>query len=232
MMTDKADAVVLSELTSAQIYGLFDALAELPGSWARLAGTDPGLLGQGNQRALAALRAAFAHSHGVLLGELAKIGLPLILSALDASEGEEEVTDFAMAAGRVLGPVAAPVFLAAVASGSDPFAREVSERLTELRGIATRAGAVASDAASPGGAATAASSPLTSPLGPAEDSGATGGGALPPATFTALTARTEDLVRRGAALVDQIARCAERSGSIPNYWPTRLTLWSKRTDRS
>jgi X-Pro dipeptidyl-peptidase (S15 family) len=55
-MTSEA-GVAVNVLTSAQIHGLVEALPDLPGSWAKLAGTDPGLLSQGNPRAHAALRA-------------------------------------------------------------------------------------------------------------------------------------------------------------------------------
>lgn len=200
-MTNQPGTAALSAFTGAQLKDLVDTLPELADSWARLAGTDAWLLSQGDPGAHDALRSAFERSCDALLSELARIGLPRILALLDASEGDEEVTDFAAAAGRVLGAGAAPVFLIAVASGSDSFAVEVAGRLAELSDIAARA-------ADPGTPA-ALGAPSATELG-------------------ALVSRTEELIEEGAALADRIrgAAAGVAAGFPAASVGRELTEWS------
>src|SRR6201996_69993 len=242
-MTSEA-GVAVNVLTSAQIHDLVEALPELPGSWAKLAGTDPGLLSQGNPRAHAALRAAFAHNHALLLAELVRIGMPRVLAALDGSEGDEEFTDFAAAAGQVLGAAAVPVFLAAVASGADPFSLEVAGRLAELRDTAVRAATTMGWESSTGGRAQAtatstADSPPAAlahfvsvnsprPGSPSAGDGETEAGPAAPPVIVALMARTAELLELGATLAERIRMAADDvTAGFPALSAGReLTTWS------
>jgi hypothetical protein len=194
-MTDEAG---VATLTSAQVLGLIKVLPEICVGWARIAGTDPALLSQGHSRALTAVRAASGHDRGALLGELARIGLPRIFAMLDASEtdGDEEITDFAAAAGRVLGADGSAVFLGAVAVGGDSFAVEVAGRLAELRDIAARH----ADRGSP---------------------------------LTTLIARTGELIARGTALAELIAKAAANvaAGSPATMAGRELTEWSMAVEQ-
>jgi hypothetical protein len=139
-MVDQPGSAYIQTLTGGEVRDLLRAVPELGKSWARVAGTDVGLLEEGDPRALAALRAA-ATSYGPrLLSELARAGVGRILRALDAAEVDqgqpEGPREFAAAAGREFGAVAGRLVLAAVAAGDDAIAAEVASRLAELQDIA------------------------------------------------------------------------------------------------
>jgi len=129
----------LISLSDAEITNLFRAIPGLTASWAETAGSEPGPLERGEPQALAALRAAMAARHDRLLAGLARTGLPVILETLDAAEaGDEGPAELALIAGHVFGPTTAPLFLTAVAAGSDPLAAEVAGHLAELKEHAGR----------------------------------------------------------------------------------------------
>lgn len=139
-MVDEPGSAYLQALTGREVCNLLRAVPELAESWAGVAGTDAGLLREGDPRAFAALRAAAAGHGSVLLGELARAGLDRIFTALDTAEADQDEPEgpreFAAVAGKVFGAVAGRLFLVAVAAGDDAFAAEVASRLAELQDIA------------------------------------------------------------------------------------------------
>lgn len=193
-MVDEPGSAYLQALTGREVCNLLRAVPELAQSWATVAGTDAGLLGEGDPRALAALHAAATGYGSTLLSELARAGLSRILATLDTAEADcdepEGPGEFAAVAGKVFGAAAGRLFLVAVAAGDDAFAAEVASRLAELQDVAV------SNAAS--GEAAAADA------GCAESSGAHGEPAL-----RALAERTAELLAQGTALAGMLRAAAD-----------------------
>ena len=163
------------------------------------------------------------------LGNWPGSGCPGALRCSTRGRGtRRSLTSRSVGLGQALGAAAAPVFLAAVASGSDSFAVEVAGRLAELREIAARAAVATCHADSPGGDALVASIPIAnSPLS-GGGSAAAGPDTASPAALPALMARTEELTELGTALADRVrvAVAGVAAGFPAALVGRELTEWS------
>lgn len=144
VMIDRSSRLQLASLGDEEIVSLIDAIPGLAASWASLIGTDIECVRTGQIPVPAVLRAAAVMQNDRLTAALARIGLEIILNALDSVENgegaDEGPIELAVAAGRQFGSIGSKWFLCAVAAGDDPLAREVADRLAELQDVAAENG--------------------------------------------------------------------------------------------
>lgn len=207
------DRFSADRLSAADVRAAITACPELVDAWAWAAGTSAGSLANGGRVAVASLRAALARHGDAVREPLAKLALPRVQETCevpaDAAEPTSDIEALASQAGRLLGPVAARIFLDAVAASGTPLAGRVGEHLPYLRQVTER------DVAPPSSGTHAAV--------PAPDQ-------VP--GLTRLAQRTDDLLAAGAELAGALQSTANRvAAGVPDGPAAeRLRDWSAAVD--